>query len=259
LWWCPTGLLTLLPLHAAGYPDPADTPAGRTVLDRVVSSYTPTLRALARARKADAPATADRRLLAVSLPEPPPGGVALSPLPGARAEAAFFERAMPGSHTLRVGDAATHATVTADLRTHAYAHFACHGSQDVNDPSTGALYLWDKPLTVLDVAELDLAHAELAYLSACHTAVGGATLPDEAIHLAAALQLAGYRHVIATLWTVGDRTAVDVATSVYTSLVDGAGLDLADTAHVLHRTVRALRDADPRDPTRWAPYIHSGA
>ncbi|MCE6994978.1 CHAT domain-containing protein [Saccharothrix sp. S26] len=259
VWWCPTGLLTLLPLHAAGYHDPADTPAGRTVLDRVVSSYTPTLRALARARQADAPATADRRLLAVSLPEPPPGEVALSPLPGARAEAEFFARALPGAHTLRVGEAATHAAVTEDLRTHAYAHFACHGAQDLRDPSTGALYLWDKPLTVLDVAGLDLAHAELAYLSACHTAVGGATLPDEAIHLAAALQLAGYRHVVATLWTVADRTAVDVATSVYSALVDGDGLDLADTARVLHRTVRALRDADPRDPTRWAPYVHSGA
>ncbi len=259
VWWCPTGLLTLLPLHAAGYHDPADTPAGRTVLDRVVSSYTPTLRALARARKADPPATADRRLLAVSVPETPPGAAGLSPLPGARAEAEFLERALPGAHTLRVGEAATHAVVTADLRTHAYAHFACHGAQDVHDPSTGALHLWDKPLTVLDVAELDLAHAELAYLSACHTAVGGTTLPDEAIHLAAALQLAGYRHVIATLWTVTDRTAVDVATSVYTALVNGSGLDLVDTAHVLHRTVRALRDADPRDPTRWAPYIHSGA
>ncbi|MFI9006030.1 CHAT domain-containing protein [Actinosynnema sp. NPDC053489] len=259
LWWCPTGLLTLLPLHAAGYHDPDDAPAGRTVLDRVVSSYTPTLRALARSRKADPPATAERRLLAVSLPEPPPGAADLSPLPGARAEAEFLERVLPGAHTSRIGEAATHATVTADLRGHAYAHFACHGGQDLADPSTGALYLWDKPLTVLDVAGLDLAHAELAYLSACRTAVGGTTLPDESIHLAAALHLAGYRHVIATLWTVGDRTAVDVATSVYSALLDGSGLDLTDTAHVLHRTVRALRDADPRDPTRWAPYIHTGA
>ncbi|MFC6092234.1 CHAT domain-containing protein [Saccharothrix lopnurensis] len=274
LWWCPTGPLTLLPLHAAGYHDPADTPAGRTVLDRVVSSYTPTLRALARARTAGSPATADRRVLVVSLPETPPtpGTEALSPLPGARAEAEFFRRVLPGAHTPRVGEEATRAAVTADLRTHAYAHFACHGGQDPRDPSTGALYLRDGPLTVLDVAGLDLAHAELAYLSACRTAVGGTTLPDESIHLAAALQLAGYRHVIATLWTVADRTAVEVATAVYSALLGDAGphdagagagpraadLDLTGTAHVLHRTVRALRDAAPRDPTRWAPYIHSG-
>ncbi|MFT7840471.1 CHAT domain-containing protein [Saccharothrix sp. BKS2] len=276
LWWCPTGPLTLLPLHAAGYHDPADTPAGRTVLDRVVSSYTPTLRALARAGTTGPPTTADRRVLVVSLPETPPtpGTEALSPLPGARAEAEFFRRVLPGAHTPRVGEEATRANVTADLKTHAYAHFACHGGQDLRDPSTGALYLRDGPLTVLDVAGLDLAHAQLAYLSACRTAVGGTTLPDESIHLAAALQLAGYRHVIATLWTVADRTAVEVATAVYSALLGDAGphgagagagagpraadLDLTDTAHVLHRTVRALRDAAPRDPTRWAPYVHSG-
>src|SRR4029077_20061596 len=45
LWWCPTGALTLLPLHAAGRHHTADT-----VYDRVISSYTPTLRALHHAR-----------------------------------------------------------------------------------------------------------------------------------------------------------------------------------------------------------------
>jgi len=40
LWWLPTGPLSLLPLHAAGYHTGGDE---RTVLDRVVSSYMPTL------------------------------------------------------------------------------------------------------------------------------------------------------------------------------------------------------------------------
>ncbi|MGH3935075.1 MAG: CHAT domain-containing protein [Pseudonocardiaceae bacterium] len=54
IWWCPTGPLTLLPLHTAGHhprhqrPDnPVTTDA---VPDRVISSYTPTLTALLRAR-----------------------------------------------------------------------------------------------------------------------------------------------------------------------------------------------------------------
>ncbi|WP_424186693.1 CHAT domain-containing protein [Actinokineospora sp. G85] len=258
LWWCPTGSLTLLPLHAAGYHDPADQPAGRTVLDRVVSSYTPTLRALARANTASASTSADQRVLVVSMPETPAveGIAQLTPLPGARAEADFLAGAMP--HTLRTADTATHAGVTADLRNHAYAHFACHGGQNLQEPSTGALYLRDKPLTVLDVAGLDLTHAELAYLSACSTAIGGTTLPDEAIHLAAALQLAGYRHVIATLWTIADRTAVDLTVSMYTGLLGPSGLRLDHTARLLHGAVRALRDSAPRDPTIWASYIHSG-
>ncbi|WP_158633288.1 CHAT domain-containing protein [Amycolatopsis sp. WAC 04182] len=260
LWWCPTGSLTLLPLHAVGYHDPADTPAGRTVIDRVVSSYTPTLRALAKANTASAVKPADRRILVVSMPETPPvpGSPAMCPLPGARAEAEFVSRAPSFNGTVRVADTATHAATTADLRTHAYAHFACHGGQNLRQPSTGSLYLWDKPLSVLEVAELDLEHAELAYLSACSTAIGGTDLPDEAIHLAAALQLAGYRQVIATLWTITDRTAVEVAETMYTGLLGPSGLRLDDTAHLLHRTVRALRDSAPRNPAIWAPYVHFG-
>jgi tetratricopeptide (TPR) repeat protein len=49
IWWAPGGLLGMLPLHAAGHhrsPERHDT-----VLDRVVSSYTPTIRALAYARE----------------------------------------------------------------------------------------------------------------------------------------------------------------------------------------------------------------
>ncbi|MFI9454674.1 CHAT domain-containing protein [Amycolatopsis sp. NPDC052450] len=260
LWWCPTGSLTLLPLHAAGYHDPADTPTGRTVIDRAVSSYTPTLRALAKANSADAVEPADRRVLVVSMPETPPvpGTPDLCPLPCARAEAEFISSTLPLGRTSRVADTATHAAVTADLRTHALAHFACHGGQNLQQPSTGSLYLWDKPLTVLEVAELDLENAELAYLSACSTAIGGTTLPDEAIHLAAALQLAGYRQVIATLWTITDRTAAEVTKSVYSGLLGPSGLRLDGTAQLLHRTVRALRDSAPRNPAIWASYVHFG-
>ena len=58
VWWVPTGPLAFLPLHAAGrYPDgdPADTD---TVLDRVVSSYLPTIRSLPTAATGGVPAEA---------------------------------------------------------------------------------------------------------------------------------------------------------------------------------------------------------
>ena len=46
IWWIPVGRLSLFPIHAAGY----HSISGRTALDRVISSYTPTVRALGHAR-----------------------------------------------------------------------------------------------------------------------------------------------------------------------------------------------------------------
>ncbi|MEV5463247.1 CHAT domain-containing protein, partial [Streptomyces cellulosae] len=51
VWWIPGGLLGQLPLHAAGHHDDSpDAPDRRTVLDRVVSSFSPSVRALDHSR-----------------------------------------------------------------------------------------------------------------------------------------------------------------------------------------------------------------
>ncbi|MDF3150240.1 CHAT domain-containing protein, partial [Streptomyces sp. T21Q-yed] len=63
LWWCPTGPLSILPFHAAGRHESGNA------LDLVTSSYTPTLRALARTRPWQ-PAP-DTRPLVVALPRTP--------------------------------------------------------------------------------------------------------------------------------------------------------------------------------------------
>ena len=76
---------------------------------------------------------------------------------------------------------------------------------------------------MVDVARLRLDDAELAFLSACSTARPGCRLTDEAIHLASAFQLAGYRHVIGTLWPIGDQHAVDIADDIYTALTANGG------------------------------------
>ena len=47
VWWVGSGLLNILPIHAAGYHD-CNPP--KSALDCVVSSYTPTIQALSYAR-----------------------------------------------------------------------------------------------------------------------------------------------------------------------------------------------------------------
>jgi CHAT domain-containing protein len=247
--WCPTGPMTFLPLHAAGRYQKGHKSAGRTVPDRVVSSYTTTLTALLRSA---APSPDTPRLLAVGMPATP----GLAPLPAVQDELTQIAASVPGASTL-VGPAATEAAVLSELDRHSWVHFACHGTQNADNPAESAIHLHDAPLTVTKLAAHGLRNAELAYLSACHTATGSTQLADEAIHLTAALQAAGYRHVIGTQWSITDEHAADVAGAVYRELAD-RNVTRRDPAAALAHAVAPLRAAYQDRPEIWAPYIHTG-
>ncbi|GAA4468826.1 CHAT domain-containing protein [Phytohabitans houttuyneae] len=254
--WCPTWMLTFLPIHAAAARRPSAP--GQSVLDRVVSSYTPSLNTLRDLGTRPQPAPERRSLLLVALPEAP----GLPPIPGAHREAASLAGLGLPTAVL-TGPDADRAAVSAAMREHAWAHFACHASHDLTDPSRSRLLLHDHaqdPFTVVEISRLRLSQAQFAYLSACDTARGGLRLPDEAIHVGGALQLAGYQHVIATLWAVSDTIAARMTTQVYRAMRTGDGHTLApDTAALaLHAATRALRRRYPHDPTLWAGYVHLG-
>lgn len=277
LWWCPSGLLSFLPLHASGHHDHLGGKAAETVLDRVVSSYTPTLRALAYARQSKPPATrtgfpAESPSESPDQPGLPGAGQlvavamdttsGLGPqydLPGVTAEIDMLNDLFPGSLTLFSGSTARRQDVLKALPGARWAHFACHAQARLQAPSASSLLLsdWDSdPLTVVDIARLHLDHAELAFLSACSTGRGGLTLPDEAIHLGSAFELAGFRHVIATLWQVEDRHAAAIARDTYLKLqADG---DTNRAALALHAAIRAQRRRAPGTPSSWASHVHVG-
>jgi hypothetical protein len=256
LWWYPTASLTVLPLHAAGrYPRGASDrtePVGLPYA--AVSSYTTTLSALAEARRRPAPA--DPTLLAVALTDTERGHAVL---PGVAAELQALDEIF-GSRRLTVlaEDAATSAAVRRELPAHAWAHFACHGWLDMTAPDGSGLCLRDGDLNLLDIADLRLETADLAFLSACHTRLGAGQLPDEAVHTAAALRIAGFRHVVATLWAVNDQAAPQVAAAFYRHLTGPDGLASADAARALHHAVDELRTLHPTDPTLWVPFVHDG-
>ncbi|MEU1819712.1 CHAT domain-containing protein [Streptomyces roseifaciens] len=254
VWWCPTGPLGLLPLHAAGL-NPYEHP-GQSVLDRVVSSYTLTLAALEHARRPLPPARReDGGMLLVSLGETPG-----SPrLEGPGQEASLLGGLLAPAPLRLEGPQATRETVRSLLRTHRWFHFSGHGTQDLGDPTRGGLRLHDAVLTVHDLANLDLdPGGELAFLSACQTGLGGAQVPDEGIHPASALQLAGYRNVIATLWNIHDAPAARLTRAVYEQLINDGAIDPTHAAGALHHAVRALRSERPYEPGVWAPFLHTG-
>ncbi|MFE8989684.1 CHAT domain-containing protein [Streptomyces collinus] len=253
MWWCPTGPLALLPLHAAG---PRNGPR---VIDRVISSYTPTLGSLVRARSR----RPSRRpqLLVVGVADVPKNDETTTPLtdlPGVRSELSVLGELFGDGHTLRAEKQAVLPAVLSALPSHPWVHFACHGMHDPDDPANSHLVLYDGPLSVTSIAEQDLSGAELAFLSACHTARGTSALADEAIHLAAAFQLAGFQHVVGTLWSLADGPAPQITREFYQALKtsdQGTG----GSARALHDAVQRLRQ-DPRHASRlnWACYVHVG-
>jgi len=72
------------------------------------------------------------------------------------------------------------------------------------------------------------------YLSSSDTTVGD---EDEAIHLASAMQFAGFRSMIETMWDVGDSEATKITPIFYQYLVDGSGhFDHTRAAFALNKT-----------------------
>jgi CHAT domain len=255
LWWVPTGALTTLPLHAAGLRDTA----GACVLDRVVSSYAPTVRSLVTAWNSTSRESSQQ-------PEPPeplivalPTAPGVPDLPRVDEEVAGLTARFPKSHVL-TGAEATRPAVLNALARHRWVHFACHGVSSADGAATSHLVLYDHasaPLTVADIARLRLDDAEIAYLSACDTSTSRGDLADEALHITGACHMAGYRHVVGSLWGVQDTLAPDLAEGFYATL-GAAGPGAAAAGRALHDSVGKIRAACPGSPDLWAPYIHVG-
>ncbi|KAF6802679.1 TPR domain-containing protein, partial [Colletotrichum musicola] len=247
MWWILTGPLSRLPIHAAGryLTNPAET-----VLDRVISSYSTSIKALIYARetsaKKNSQITSHQALLVSMRGTPPHGNLVLSDLQFAEEEIAIVDSILTPSLPRTVMTQPTRDEVLHSVETCTIFHFAGHGISDPQDPSSSCLLLtdWaDHPLTVKDLTELKLFAKSpwLAYLSACSTGESKAKgLHDEALHLVSSCQLAGFPHVIGSLWKIDDECSADAARHVYETMQSGGWTDRA-VALGVHHAARFLR------------------
>ena len=134
--------------------------------------------------------------------------------------------------------------VVKELGKNDWVHLACHGLLNRKKPFESAFALRDGHFT------------EFAYLSACHTTVGDEKSLDKMIHLASAMQFAGFRSVIGTMWAVDDGEANKITSTFYRYMVDESGrLDHTRAAFALNKTMKSV-DV-PFD--QRILYIHLGA
>ncbi|KAL4964463.1 CHAT domain-containing protein [Aspergillus stella-maris] len=240
VWWIPTGSLTKFPLHAAGYHDQDNT---KTVLDRVMSSYSSSVKAIIHGRKHSAKQPSSAHALLVAM-EHTPGS---DHLPFAAKEVEILHDRCRAIGLCPIQPKRHKRDIISHLAECKIFHFAGHGYTDHVDPSKSQLILEDGQegsLTVADLLEINIREHSpfLAYLSACGTGqIRDERFIDESIHLISAFQLAGFRHVIGTLWSVNDETCVDMAKITYEVMADGQMNDEA-VSRGLHQAAKEMRD-----------------
>lgn len=150
-------------------------------------------------------------------------------------------------------------------------HCACHGISAPASPLESRLALMNatrdgvENLTVRELIEsTSKAHCrKLAYLSACSSArISSETFLNEGIDIASAFQLAGFQHVIETLWEADDDTSKQVSVEFYKTLLAMENpLGDAGIPTALHQAVKNKLLTDTRlvnAPLLWVPFVHFG-
>ena len=226
----PSGVLALLPLHAAWHDDEYAITGRRYAIDDALVTFTPSAQAL-RHTIARTVESAQPTILAVYDPDP---GLPNTLREVHDAVSWFTRRCELSKHE------ATLDTVRAELAQYSVIHFSCHGSADLADPlRSGLAAASDGRLTLAHVLDQRLPHTRLAILSACETAVVGTNVPDEVVGLPTGFVQAGAQGVIGSLWPVGDAVTCALMARFY-ELWRGHG---AEPAEALRQAQRWVRDS----------------
>jgi len=163
---------------------------------------------------------------------------------------------------LLVGSRATESLFKRFADRYDVIHLATHGYFNKLNPLLSGVVLEpdaenDGRLEVHEILELKL-NAELVTLSACDTALGSgyfAEVPagDDLVGLTRAFLFAGSPSVLASLWEVNDRSAVQLMHSFYSQLRNG------DKAAALAKAQREMRARGLyRHPYYWGAFTLVG-
>jgi CHAT domain-containing protein len=235
----PMGLLSLLPLHAAGGPAaPGQAPEDwEFFADRVTVRYAPNARTLLSTRhRAGALAQVPLTLLAVAAPD----ADQQASLPYTVREVTEIARRWTQPKLITDGASAALAELSGD---DTVWHLACHCSTVPDHILDSALLLSHAQVTLREILAMPSVPRRLAVLSACNTHVSGTELPDEAMGLPAGLLHAGFAGVIASHWAVSDQSTAFLMIRFH-DLWHGQGLPPAVALAEAQRWLRGATRAE---------------
>ena len=304
IWWIGVGTMARAPFHAAGcYPKSPNSPKAEYTSKYCISSYTPTVKALLYSRAREGVAiqqvgfdTSTDKMLFITMPDTP-GDKAL---PKAKEEAESIISSLPSGITKTLLISPNSKLALEQIRGHNMVHFACHGITEFASPAKSRIVLLRGPgevetLTVKAISEVRPFQTvrpngthNLAYLSACISGDNSnEDLGQEVLHIASGFQLAGFSHVVGTLWMGDGTVGKKVAEEFYKALFqcrgargDGQGEREADPAaavgpsergrapvsrvtcaEALHRAIDKVKIVEGYwwNPLDWAQFCHWGA
>ena len=188
----------------------------------------------------------------------------LRPLPFSRAEVEQIAALYPDEKRVFLGRDASeeHAkSIGTDVR---YIHFAVHALVDERFALNSALVLTvpENPAPggengLLQVWELYAGvrwDADLVVLSACRTGLGQEMAGEGLFGLTRAVQYAGARSVIGSLWSVDDRRTQQLMTALYRHLREGMPKDEA----LRSAQIELLSTRTGASPFYWAGFVLTG-
>lgn len=260
VWWVTNGSMAQMPIHAAG--DHFKQDSNNHTFQYVVSSYTPTIEALAYAREASSnlPNQPNKKVLLVGIATIPTDET-LGDIPGFQNQPKDIEDIIFTCATIRRPKHPSKYSILNAIPDRYLRPFDNCGGSGPQDPSSNGLYLiynrvndMIEPLTVREISDVEDPNVTAVYLSGDH-------LLHEAIHLAREFQVAGFPHVIGALWKGGEGLAVEVAQIFYCnlfSLLEEGVLENA-VARAFHSAIVSLWEKEKNNPLLWATFVHVGA
>ncbi|KAF8983839.1 CHAT domain-containing protein [Cyathus striatus] len=247
--WCCTDILATLPIHAAGVYQGPDKQ--ENLFEYAISSYTSTLSNLLSSVSSIPLENAQILLAGMEKASGYPV------LPNVIQEIQHIQKTVVAAQTKTLMDSqATCINLLENMANAHLVHLACHGIASP-DPLDSAIILHDGHLKIDKLIRVPFKNAKLVFLSACQTAKVNPLEADESIHIAAAMLTAGFKSVVATLWSINDCDAPIVAKAFYGGLIGEGCVNVQDAALALHRATDELRKTGV-SPLRWVPFIHMG-
>jgi len=184
----------------------------------------------------------------------------LRPLPHTREEVEAIAKLFAEESSIYLGSQATEERAKSLDRKADYIHFASHGFLDERFPHASALALSIPAedtessengfLQAWEIIEQMRLDADLVTLSACDTALGKDMGGEGLVGLVRAFQYAGARTVLASLWSVSDRSTAELMKRFYGYLKQGKPKDEALRAAQIEMIRTAARKGQAESGSR---------